>query len=68
MQMSWMEHGVKRGSLHRGKRVDEDEGMEDNSLYSGRETGTVCLPEQKLQRLSSDVCIRLLCLTLEHEI
>lgn len=37
--MSWTEHGVKRGSLQRGNRVDEDEGMEDNSLYSGRETG-----------------------------
>ncbi|KAM7415491.1 hypothetical protein PAMA_017818 [Pampus argenteus] len=37
--MSWVEHSVKRGSLHRGNRVDEDEGMEDNSLYSGRETG-----------------------------
>ncbi|XP_026198841.1 docking protein 2 [Anabas testudineus] len=36
--MSWVEHGPKRGSLHRGNRVDEDEGMEDNSLYSGRET------------------------------
>ncbi|XP_040010939.1 docking protein 2-like [Xiphias gladius] len=36
--MSWMEHGGKRGSLQRGNRVDEDEGMEDNSLYSGRET------------------------------
>ncbi|KAK2838217.1 hypothetical protein Q5P01_015429 [Channa striata] len=35
--MSWMEHGVKRGSLHRGNRVEEDAGMEDNSLYSGRE-------------------------------
>ena len=31
---------MKRGSLQRGNRVDEDEGMEDNSLYSGRETGT----------------------------
>ncbi|XP_044053348.1 docking protein 2 isoform X1 [Siniperca chuatsi] len=36
--MSWMEHSVRRGSLQRGNRVDEDEGMEDNSLYSGRET------------------------------
>uniref|UniRef100_A0A671TPR9 Docking protein 2 n=1 Tax=Sparus aurata TaxID=8175 RepID=A0A671TPR9_SPAAU len=36
--MSWSEHSVKRGSLQRGNRVDEDEGMEDNSLYSGRET------------------------------
>ncbi|XP_070690681.1 docking protein 2 isoform X2 [Pempheris klunzingeri] len=36
--MSWMEPSVKRGSLQRGNRVDEDEGMEDNSLYSGRET------------------------------
>ncbi|XP_029915367.1 docking protein 2 [Myripristis murdjan] len=36
--MSWAERGGKRASLHRGNRVDEDEGMEDNSLYSGRET------------------------------
>ncbi|XP_018548954.1 docking protein 2 [Lates calcarifer] len=36
--MNWTEHGVKRGSLQRGNRVDKDEGMEDNSLYSGRET------------------------------
>lgn len=48
VQMNWTEHGVKRGSLQRGNRVDKDEGMEDNSLYSGRETGTpahlsVCL-------------------------
>ncbi|TDH12604.1 hypothetical protein EPR50_G00048730 [Perca flavescens] len=35
---NWTEHGVKKGSLQRGNRVDEDEGMEDNSLYSGRET------------------------------
>ncbi|XP_027142229.1 docking protein 2 [Larimichthys crocea] len=32
--MSWMEPCVKRGSLQRGNRVEEDEGMEDNSLYS----------------------------------
>ncbi|XP_012710244.2 docking protein 2 [Fundulus heteroclitus] len=36
--MSWTEGGAKRGSLQRGNRVEEDEGMEDNSLYSGRET------------------------------
>ncbi|CAJ1069564.1 docking protein 2 isoform X1 [Xyrichtys novacula] len=36
--MSWTEQSVKRGSLHRGNRVDEDEGMEDNSLYSSRQT------------------------------
>lgn len=36
--MSWNDGGTKRGSLQRGNRVDEDEGMEDNSLYSGRET------------------------------
>ncbi|KAF7641433.1 hypothetical protein LDENG_00281610, partial [Lucifuga dentata] len=41
--MSWADHGMKRGSLQRGSRVDEDEGMEDNSLYGGRQTGT-CLP------------------------
>ncbi|XP_034547568.1 docking protein 2 [Notolabrus celidotus] len=36
--MSWTgEHSVKRGSLHRGNRVEEHEGMEDNSLYGGRE-------------------------------
>ncbi|CAB1431748.1 unnamed protein product [Pleuronectes platessa] len=28
---------VKRGSMQRGSRVEEDEGMEDNSLYSGRQ-------------------------------
>lgn len=45
-QMSWMEHSVKRGSLQRRLQVDKDKGMEDNSLYSGRETGTsVCLTE-----------------------
>ncbi|XP_041793676.1 docking protein 2 isoform X2 [Chelmon rostratus] len=36
--MSWTEHSVKRRSLQRGSRVDQEEGMEDNSLYSGRET------------------------------
>uniref|UniRef100_A0A672YMI8 Docking protein 2 n=1 Tax=Sphaeramia orbicularis TaxID=375764 RepID=A0A672YMI8_9TELE len=36
--MNWVEPAVKRGSLHRGTRVDEDQGMEDNSLYSGRDT------------------------------
>ncbi|XP_074495791.1 docking protein 2 isoform X2 [Sebastes fasciatus] len=36
--MNWTEPRVKRGSLQRGHTVDEDEGMEDNSLYSGRET------------------------------
>ncbi|XP_030579461.1 docking protein 2 [Archocentrus centrarchus] len=36
--MNWVDPAVKRGSLQRGNRVDEDEGMEDNSLYSGRET------------------------------
>ncbi|XP_067430575.1 docking protein 2-like isoform X1 [Thunnus thynnus] len=36
--MSWTERSVRRGSLHRGQRVDEDEGMEDNSLYGGRDT------------------------------
>ncbi|MEQ2314887.1 hypothetical protein AMECASPLE_016547 [Ameca splendens] len=36
--MSWTDGGVKRASLQRGNRVDEDEGMEDNSLYSSRET------------------------------
>uniref|UniRef100_A0A3P8UBC6 Docking protein 2 n=1 Tax=Amphiprion percula TaxID=161767 RepID=A0A3P8UBC6_AMPPE len=37
--MSWMDPGVKRGSLQRAARVEEDEGMEDNFLYSGRDTG-----------------------------
>ncbi|KAM3867595.1 docking protein 2 [Diretmus argenteus] len=36
--ISWAEHGGKRGSLQRGSRVEEEEGMEDNSLYSGRQT------------------------------
>ncbi|XP_076587804.1 uncharacterized protein dok2 [Chaetodon auriga] len=36
--MSWTEQSVKRRSLQRGNRVDQEEGMEDNSLYSGRET------------------------------
>lgn len=36
--MSWMDPGVKRGSLQKANRVEEDEGMEDNSLYSGRDT------------------------------
>lgn len=44
VQMSWTDTGVKRGSLQRGTRVEEDEGMEDNSLYSGRETGTPLCP------------------------
>ncbi|XP_026176940.1 uncharacterized protein dok2 isoform X2 [Mastacembelus armatus] len=47
--MSWVEHGGKRGSLHRAARVDEDEGMEDNSLYSGR--GTVSMQDFR-------VCVR----------
>ncbi|XP_076003591.1 uncharacterized protein dok2 isoform X2 [Genypterus blacodes] len=34
--MSWAERGMKRGSLQRGRRVDED--MEENSLYGGRQT------------------------------
>uniref|UniRef100_A0A8C6PLB4 Docking protein 2 n=1 Tax=Nothobranchius furzeri TaxID=105023 RepID=A0A8C6PLB4_NOTFU len=36
-QMSWMEAGAKRGTLQRGNKVDEDKGMEDNSLYSGQD-------------------------------
>ncbi|KAG7490871.1 docking protein 2-like [Solea senegalensis] len=36
--MSWTEPGGKRGSLQRGNRVDEDGGMEDNLLYSSRDT------------------------------
>ncbi|XP_069001419.1 docking protein 2 isoform X1 [Embiotoca jacksoni] len=36
--MNWTDQGGKRGSLQRGSRVDEDERMEDNSLYSARET------------------------------
>ncbi|XP_060894143.1 docking protein 2-like isoform X2 [Labrus mixtus] len=53
--MSWMEHSVKRGSLQRGNRVDEDEGMEDNSLYSGRET--VCVFKVGVRRTeASDRC------------
>uniref|UniRef100_A0A3B3VFI2 Docking protein 2-like n=1 Tax=Poecilia latipinna TaxID=48699 RepID=A0A3B3VFI2_9TELE len=35
--MSWMEGGAKRGSLQRGNRVEDEEGMEDNSLYSVRD-------------------------------
>uniref|UniRef100_A0A3B5MV20 Uncharacterized protein n=1 Tax=Xiphophorus couchianus TaxID=32473 RepID=A0A3B5MV20_9TELE len=35
--MSWTEGGAKRGSLQRGNRVEEEEGMEDNSLYSVRD-------------------------------
>lgn len=35
--MSWLEPSHKRGSLQRGQQV-EQEGMEDNELYSGRET------------------------------
>ncbi|KAM9858864.1 docking protein 2 [Aulostomus maculatus] len=34
--VSWAEHGMKRGSLQRGNQEGE-EGMEDNSLYSGRD-------------------------------
>ncbi|XP_020505415.2 docking protein 2 isoform X1 [Labrus bergylta] len=53
--MSWMEHSVKRGSLQRGNRVDEDEGMEDNSLYSGREA--VCVFKVGVRRTeASDRC------------
>ncbi|XP_054466816.1 docking protein 2 isoform X2 [Anoplopoma fimbria] len=36
--MNWTDPGVKRGSLSRGRAADEDAGMEDNSLYSCRET------------------------------
>ncbi|XP_055367285.1 LOW QUALITY PROTEIN: docking protein 2-like [Betta splendens] len=39
--MSWAEPGAKRASLQRGTRVEGEEGMEDNSLYSGRQTGTL---------------------------
>lgn len=39
--MNWTDHSVKRGSLQRGHRVDEEEGMEDNSLYSSRKTVSV---------------------------
>uniref|UniRef100_A0A3B3YV54 Docking protein 2 n=1 Tax=Poecilia mexicana TaxID=48701 RepID=A0A3B3YV54_9TELE len=35
--MSWTEGGAKRGSLQRGNRVEDEEGMEDNSLYSVRD-------------------------------
>ncbi|KAM7017707.1 docking protein 2 isoform 2-T2 [Tautogolabrus adspersus] len=62
--MSWMEHSVKRGSLQRGNRVDEDEGMEDNSLYSGRETVhvfKVCVRRTEASdrcRLKGDVVLR----------
>uniref|UniRef100_A0A3B4UCX5 Docking protein 2-like n=1 Tax=Seriola dumerili TaxID=41447 RepID=A0A3B4UCX5_SERDU len=62
--MSWTEHGVKRGSLQRGNRVDEDERMEDNSLYSGRETVRdfrVCVRRTEASercRLKGDVLLR----------
>uniref|UniRef100_A0A3Q3X9J4 Uncharacterized protein n=1 Tax=Mola mola TaxID=94237 RepID=A0A3Q3X9J4_MOLML len=62
--MSWTEPSVKRGSLQRGHRVDEDEGMEDNALYSGRETGTdfrVCVRRTEASdrcRLKGDCVLR----------
>ncbi|XP_071328479.1 docking protein 1 isoform X2 [Trachinotus anak] len=62
--MSWTEHGGKRGSLQRGNRVDEDEGMEDNSLYSGRESVRdfrVCVRRTEASdrcRLKGDVVLR----------
>ncbi|CAK6983192.1 docking protein 2-like [Scomber scombrus] len=63
--MNWVEHSTaKRGSLHRGNRVDEDEGMEDNSLYSGRETVRdfrVCVRRTEASdrcRLKGDVVLR----------
>ncbi|XP_074526651.1 docking protein 2 [Halichoeres trimaculatus] len=63
--MSWTEPNMKRGSLHRGNRVvDEDEGMEDNSLYSGRETVRdfrVCVRRTEASdrcRLKGDVTLR----------
>ncbi|XP_061586139.1 docking protein 2 [Cololabis saira] len=36
--MKWLEPTGKRGSLQRTSKVEDDEGMEDNSLYSGRKT------------------------------
>uniref|UniRef100_A0A8C2WQ85 Docking protein 2 n=1 Tax=Cyclopterus lumpus TaxID=8103 RepID=A0A8C2WQ85_CYCLU len=35
--MNWTEAGGRRSSLLRGRGADEEAGMEDNSLYSGRE-------------------------------
>ncbi|XP_028270891.1 docking protein 2 isoform X2 [Parambassis ranga] len=62
--MNWADHGVRRGSLKRGNRVDEDEGMEDNLLYSGRETGRdfkVCVRKTEASdrcRLKGDGVLR----------
>ncbi|XP_034452944.1 docking protein 2-like [Hippoglossus hippoglossus] len=62
--MSWTEHSVKRGSMQRGTRVEEDEGMEDNSLYSGRQTVRdfrVCVRRTEASdhcRLKGDVVLR----------
>ncbi|XP_029366340.1 docking protein 2 isoform X2 [Echeneis naucrates] len=62
--MNWLECGVKRGSLQRGQKVDEDEGMEDNSLYSGRDTVCdfrVCVRRTEASercRLKGDLVLR----------
>ncbi|XP_060927619.1 LOW QUALITY PROTEIN: docking protein 2-like [Limanda limanda] len=62
--MSWTEPSVRRGSVQRGTRVEEDQGMEDNSLYSGTPTVRdfrVCVRRTEASdhcRLKGDVILR----------
>uniref|UniRef100_A0A3P9LBF8 Docking protein 2 n=1 Tax=Oryzias latipes TaxID=8090 RepID=A0A3P9LBF8_ORYLA len=36
--MNWLDQGSKSSNLQRGNQLERSAGMEDNSLYSGRET------------------------------
>ncbi|XP_056888682.1 docking protein 2 isoform X2 [Takifugu flavidus] len=61
--MNWTETSMKR-SLQRGQQPDNEEGMEDNSLYSGREMVCefrVCIRRTKASdrcRLKGDYLLR----------
>ncbi|XP_036069619.1 docking protein 2 isoform X2 [Oryzias melastigma] len=37
-KMNWLDQGSKSSNLQRGNQLERSQGMEDNSLYSGRET------------------------------
>ncbi|XP_068457833.1 docking protein 2 [Clinocottus analis] len=62
--MNWTDPEGRRSSLLRGRGVDKEAGMEDNSLYSGRETVRdfrVCVRRTEASdrcRLRGDVFLR----------
>ncbi|XP_037535915.1 docking protein 2-like [Nematolebias whitei] len=56
--MSWTDGAGKRGNLQKGSRVDENEGMEDNLLYSGRETDVPLF--MQMNKVSLKLCETLL--------